>query len=400
VALIRRFLWLPCALLLVGWASILACAQQGTNSELGGLLGAVAVKEEIPVPRGEQGNGIQGPAPVAVVHNDQPSLEWKVEGELGFFIAYAHLGDEDALEFTVSDWTRKPHTDGHLYTTPQRIIWHPDPDAGQGHAPFSFAKSEATFPADSYNYFRADGQKFNFEPLIESRIGDAHQYLDTQTYCKERGLHLNACLALTENPRDTLLYWYHLAATDFPSTFRKFTALTCNLSVPLPEAQAAAIRGTEANGDSKAKAGKLYDALQDYEAALQALPAQWAPRDIEQRLEEKAIKLVLRMDPRPAIPQEAMQHLAYAETAFQEAKGPADLDNAIQELHQALRLAPWWGDAYKNLGLLFEKENRYEDAARNLELYLLATPNGPDAQSVQMKIYSLQYKAKQQATTN
>jgi len=194
--------------------------------------------------------------------------------------------------------------------------------------------------------------------------------------------------------------WIKLAISNYDAAVRRFRALTANVSVPLSGEEQAAVTSQQNAGDSAAQGGKLYDALQDYEAALQALPAQWAPQDVEQPLREKIIKVVLRMDPRPAIPQDAIRHLAYAETAFQEAKGASDLDNAIQELNQALRLAPWWGDAYKNLGLLFEKENRYADAARNLELYLLATPNGPDAQSVQMKIYSLQYKAKQQATTN
>ena len=194
--------------------------------------------------------------------------------------------------------------------------------------------------------------------------------------------------------------WFSLALADPEAARQRLSDLVAAAVVPLSGEQQAAIASQESAGDSAVQAGKLYEALQDYEAGLQVLPAEFAPRDVEGRLEEKAIRLALRMNPRPAIPQEAMQHLAYAETAFQEAKGPAELDNAIQELNQALRLAPWWGDAYKNLGLLYEKEQRYADAARNLQLYLLATPNSPDAQSVQMKIYSLQYKAKQQGASN
>jgi tetratricopeptide (TPR) repeat protein len=194
--------------------------------------------------------------------------------------------------------------------------------------------------------------------------------------------------------------WLALAVSNFAAAEAKFRSLTADASVQLSWEQQTTLSSEESAGDSAAQAGKLYDALQDYEAALSVLPEQWAPRDVEQRLEEKAIRLVQRMNPQPAIPQDAMQHMAYAQAAFQEAKSPGDLDNAIQELTHVLRLAPWWGDAYKNLSLLDEKAERYADAAHNLQLYLLATPNSPDAQSVQMKIYSLQYKAKQQDASN
>jgi tetratricopeptide (TPR) repeat protein len=146
---------------------------------------------------------------------------------------------------------------------------------------------------------------------------------------------------------------------------QQFMEATRDVSLPPPASQAAAITSNEAAGDSAAQAGNLYDAFQDYMAAFQAVPTHWAA-DIEQRLREKIIKLVLRMNPPPAIPPDAMQHEAYAATAFQESTGSQDLTRAAGELVQALRLAPWWGDAYKNLGLVLQKTGQFDAAARKL----------------------------------
>lgn len=194
--------------------------------------------------------------------------------------------------------------------------------------------------------------------------------------------------------------WLDLSISNYTAAERKFRTLTANVSVPLSPKLLAAVSGKESAGDSSAQSGKLYDALHDYEAALQVLPAEWAPRDVEQRLEEKTIKVVLRMNPRPAIPQDAMRHEIYGITAARTAKGPADLDNAVEEFDKVLRLAPWWAGAYKNLATVLEKEQRYRAAARNLQLYLLAAPNAPDAQAMQKEVYSLQYQAQHPASTN
>ena len=191
--------------------------------------------------------------------------------------------------------------------------------------------------------------------------------------------------------------WLSLALTNFPQAYQRFAEMTANLSIPLTAAQQTTVTAREAAGDAAAAAGSLYNALQDYEAALRALPSFGTPQKVEQPLREKIIRLVLRMNPPPAIPQEAMRHAAYAETALEEAKSEGDLYSSVREWGQALRAAPWWADAYYNFGLVLEKLGEPGRAAEELQYYLLAKANAPDAQAVQMKIYSLQYQAKHEA---
>lgn len=341
---------------------------------------------------------------VAVVRNGHPALEWKASSEIGMSIVYARRGGQEGLDFTVAHLHGRmgtTETVGHLFITSQRIVWQPELSAKHKDSPFAFARSEITSPPHSWDDFRADGRNYSFIDAYEDAKGVEFTTVLLKDYCKEQMLDGRSCKRI-RNAVNTQIEandfrgfgdLERLAVSNFNSALNRFEALTGNLSVPLPPNQAALVTSKEAAGDSAAQAGKLYDALQDYLAAFQMLPTHWAG-DIEGPLTKQIIKLVVRMNPPPAIPQKAMQHEAYAMTAFREATGPQDLLRAAGELQKALRLAPWWGDAYKNLGLLDAKAGHFADAARNLQLYLLAAPNASDAQSMQMKIYSLQYQAK------
>ena len=364
------------------------------------VAGAASVKGQT-MPGGETHSPVAGSGKFVVLANGFPALELQGPYQRVCYIYFGHLeGDTGpAIEFggTYHDTAGRQEY-GSLILTASRIVYEPKDSRYQSSA-FAVGRSEASgLEVQTGRWdlsLQVHDRKYNFlwcggEWWLAGPPRGSHPSKEER----------RAQEALIPQAGQLWTSWFKLALSDFGTAVEKFRASIADLSLPLTSEVSTEVDAKERAVDSAAEAGKLYDALQDYEAALQALPAHWVPRNIMQPLREKIIKLVLRMDPRPAIPQEAMQHLAYAETAFQEAKGPADLDNAIHELNQALRLAPWWGDAYKNLGLLLEKENRYAEAASILQLYLLATPNGPDAQSVQMKIYSLQYKAKQQGTSN
>jgi hypothetical protein len=334
-----------------------------------------------PTPQSDESNSAPGGQPV--IQEDRPEI---LLGHHGGYVLYVRVGTyrgERAFVFPMSarqiGHIFTPRTvrasEGLLFVTRNVIAFRRfDRGPDQDYTASASETSDLEFP-DCFD-FNARGNKWDFCQLWYSPTKGWKQ---------------------TWHRSEPWAAWLRLSLTSFDSAMITFNKFTSTLSIATPTDQSAALASKEAAGDAALQEGKLYDALHDYEAALNLLPTEWAPQDVEQRLEQKAIKLVLRMNPKPAIPQDAMRHMAYAETAFQEAKGPADLDNAVQELNKALRLAPWWGAAYKNLGLLDEKASRYADAARNLQLYLLATPNAPDAQAIQMKIYSLQYKVKQQA---
>ncbi len=151
----------------------------------------------------------------------------------------------------------------------------------------------------------------------------------------------------------------------------------------------------EAQGVAAEQAGSLREALTQDLKALQSLPDP-PPLGTVQRLRERIIKLVAQLTPPPAIPEEAQRHATYAKTAFRDAKSPNDLRDAIQELKEALRLAPWWEELYYNMAAALEKREEYGEAARNLQLYLLAAPDAPDAAVVKQKVFELEFKAKKQ----
>ena len=145
----------------------------------------------------------------------------------------------------------------------------------------------------------------------------------------------------------------------------------------------------ETEGRAAEQAGRLREALTHYVAALQ--PVSEGSAD-GQRLRETIIKLVQRLTPPPAVPEEARRFSVRGQVAIKEAKSPSDFDEAAKEFGRALRVAPWWADGYINQGVALEKAGKFTEAARALKFYLLAAPNAPDAQNVRDQIYALEYR--------
>jgi tetratricopeptide (TPR) repeat protein len=207
-------------------------------------------------------------------------------------------------------------------------------------------------------------------------------------------------------PMEAILQLAARSLNDFAGAQAEFNRLAAPVKEQL-EAERAAEEAQKAKvsevvlaevsaADAAAAQGRAREALDRYRAALVQLPA-WAAAEQEQRLRERIVQIVRQLDPPPTIPEDANRHAAYAMTAFEDAKAPEDFDKAIAEWKEALGAAPWWAEAYFNLALVLEKRELYAEAARNLQLYLLAKPDAEDAPVVQQKIYSLEYKAKQQA---
>lgn len=130
---------------------------------------------------------------------------------------------------------------------------------------------------------------------------------------------------------------------------------------------------------------------EDFDRLVQE--AQAAPAD--DKLRERIIAAALALKPAPAVPIEARRHMSRAQGAIELAKQPEDMRLAVEELEKALRLAPWWAEAYYNLGVVQDKAGRYGDAVRSLRLYLRTAPGAKDAQDVEMQIAKLEFKAEQ-----
>lgn len=144
----------------------------------------------------------------------------------------------------------------------------------------------------------------------------------------------------------------------------------------------------EAAGLAAEQAGQLSLALDNYVAALQAMP-HTAPADADRRVRERIIRVALRLDPPPAIPDEAQQRITSGQTASKSARNPGELGTAVSEFQRALRIAPWLATGYFNLGDLQEKLRDYSEAIGSFELYLLAAPTAQDTESVQKRITDL-----------
>jgi tetratricopeptide (TPR) repeat protein len=156
---------------------------------------------------------------------------------------------------------------------------------------------------------------------------------------------------------------------------------------------ASAQSSKEAEGRIAEQAGKLREALTHYVAALQNAPE---GSTVDQRLRETIIKLVQRLSPAPAVPEEAERYMGRGQAAVEIAKSPEDFKRAAGEFQKALRIAPWLANGYYNLGILQEKAGQLVEAMRSYKLYLLAAPSAPDAQQVRTRIFGLEYKAERE----
>lgn len=134
-------------------------------------------------------------------------------------------------------------------------------------------------------------------------------------------------------------------------------------------------------------------ALNQYIAALNS-----KPEDLS--LREQIITLAASLQPPPAIPSEARDHFMKA-AALMQLKNPsqADIQTAVKEFRQALLLAPWWGDAYYNLGRALEADGAFDDAIQQLNFYLKTKPSQADAQDAQARIYAIQAEKQSAART-
>ncbi|MGB9080662.1 MAG: ankyrin repeat domain-containing protein [Desulfuromonadaceae bacterium] len=106
------------------------------------------------------------------------------------------------------------------------------------------------------------------------------------------------------------------------------------------------------------------------------------------------IKLASELKPAPAIPEEARKHFVEGTAIVKAAKNPAQQALAAQSFTEALKIAPWWGDAYYNLGVAQELAEKYDEAEQAFNFYLLSNPSETEKREVQDRIYGLSAKRK------
>lgn len=139
-----------------------------------------------------------------------------------------------------------------------------------------------------------------------------------------------------------------------------------------------------------ASSGKQREALTHYVEALKAAPS-------NQQLREKIIKFALEIQPQPAVPEEAKRHMSRGQAAIRAANLPEDWADAVMEYEKAVYLAPWYADAYYNLGIARDKAGQFDGASWALNLYLMAKPDARDAEQVRSLIYEIEYRQEKAA---
>lgn len=106
------------------------------------------------------------------------------------------------------------------------------------------------------------------------------------------------------------------------------------------------------------------------------------------------LKLASKLKPAPAIPEAARKHFVEGTAIVKAAKNPAQQALAAQSFTEALKVAPWWGDAYYNLGVAQELAEKYDEAEQAFNFYLLSNPGATEKREVQDRIYALSAKRK------
>jgi tetratricopeptide (TPR) repeat protein len=114
-------------------------------------------------------------------------------------------------------------------------------------------------------------------------------------------------------------------------------------------------------------------------------------------LREKIIKLAAEIKPAPELPKEAVRFMARGAAAVRDAKEAADFREAVTEFEKATLAAPWFANAYYNLGVSQDKAGMYAEAVRSLKLYLLAAPGAADAGKVEGLTYEIEYRQEKAA---
>jgi tetratricopeptide (TPR) repeat protein len=110
-------------------------------------------------------------------------------------------------------------------------------------------------------------------------------------------------------------------------------------------------------------------------------------------LRERIIKLAVGIKPALTIPEEANRAFIKARVFQKDAKDSAGYDLAISAYDQALRIAPWWGDAYFNLAAVLETAGKFDRAIAAAKSYLTTLPPGAgEAREAQNRIYVLEAK--------
>ena len=158
----------------------------------------------------------------------------------------------------------------------------------------------------------------------------------------------------------------------------------CATVKPLVEAM---LQEAQAKKSNKQAGANPREALVQMTAQLKDNPEDTSARRF-------IIKLASELKPSPMIPEVARKHFIEGAAIVKAAKSPAQQALAAQSFTDALKIAPWWGDAYYNLGIAQELAEKYDEAEQAFNFFLLSNPSETEKREVLDRIYGLSAKRK------
>ncbi len=139
----------------------------------------------------------------------------------------------------------------------------------------------------------------------------------------------------------------------------------------------------------------LTQCLQDANQARPPAMKHWVePR--KDRFADQVVSIAHEVNPLPRVPDEATEHFLMGNSILSSVKNAEDLGKVEEEYEEAVRLAPWWGEAYYNLASCEELEGFYLFAVKNYNYYIQLNPPSSDAQLVRSHIQGLEEKAERE----
>lgn len=133
-----------------------------------------------------------------------------------------------------------------------------------------------------------------------------------------------------------------------------------------------------------ADAGKFSDALAKYTAIINRAIS--VDAELEQKLRVGIVRYAASQPVPPDLSETAREHLVRSSYLLKNNKDQALVE---QEIVAVLKESPWWVDGYYNLGVLQAERKKFDEAARNLKIFIAAAPSDPKAQAAQDKIYEI-----------
>jgi len=174
------------------------------------------------------------------------------------------------------------------------------------------------------------------------------------------------------------------------SSGRTALALAAPACAPaLEAAERKLVAGDLAAAEKARSDGEPRKALDSYMTALGKLT-----RGSEASRETRAavVALARSMPEPPEIPEEARKHMVKSQFLLNRGAGRSQVEGEIQA---ALDAAPWWSDGYYNLGLIQGAQGRYKDAIASLRSFMAGSPDSPQFQAAQDKIYEFEISQEQ-----